>query len=135
MPSTVGDVYRIGVAVRDLAAAEARVRQVLGVEPTVRFSNPRQRVTCVCFPLGGCVLELIQSTSPTGPVARFIERRGEGLYLIGTQVANLDSATQAVRERGGEIILSEPEPFTPGGRHNFVHPRSLLGLLVEMVEP
>lgn len=135
MASAVGDIYRIGVAVRDLAEAEARFRQILGVEPTVRFTNPLQAVTCVWFPMGGCVLELIQSTSPTGPVARFIDRRGEGLYLVATQVADIEAASAAVRRDGGEIILAESEPFAVGGRHNFVHPRSLCGVLIEMVGP
>ncbi|MGH6681459.1 MAG: VOC family protein [Bradyrhizobium sp.] len=130
----LGEIYRVGVAVRDLDAAIERIQRMLGAAPSLRFGNPSQSVRCAWFPMGACVLELIQSTSPDGPVARFIEKRGEGLYLLGIDVDNLDDSAAKVRERGGEVILPQAEPFTPGGSHNFIHPRALCGVLVEMVE-
>jgi methylmalonyl-CoA/ethylmalonyl-CoA epimerase len=130
----VGQLYRVGIAVRDLEASIERVGRVLGIGPTRRFTNPLQSVTCAWFPMGPCVLELLQSTSPDGPVARFIARRGEGLYLLAVQVADLAASTAMLRERGAEVLLSVAEPFTLGGAHNFVHPRSMCGVLVELVD-
>lgn len=129
----LGDLYRIGIAVRDLDAAMERVSRLLGAAPTLTFANPRQSVRCAWFQMGSCILELIQSTSPEGKVARFIEQRGEGVYLIGIQAADIRSASDAVREQGGEMVWPEPAPFVPGGAHNFIHPRSLCGVLIELV--
>ena len=134
MASGIGEIYRVGVAVRDLEAAVQRISVVLGVAPPRRFTNPLQSVTCAWFEMGGCILELIQSTSPEGKVARFIEKRGEGLYLVGIRVDDIEAASKTIGERGGEMILPAPAPFAAGGKHNFIHPRSLCGVLVELVE-
>lgn len=129
----IGDLYRIGIAVRDLDAASEQVSRLLGASPSLTFENPRQSVRCAWFPMGSCILELIQSTSPDGKVARFIEKRGEGLYLVGLQTADLEAASRTIVERGGELAMPEAAPFVHGGSHNFIHPRSLCGVLVELV--
>jgi len=131
----IGRLYRVGVAVRDLEASVARIGRLFGLTPTLRFTNPLQSVTCAWLQMGECIFELIQSTSPYGNVARFIEKRGEGLYLVAIEVDDLEAASAVIRERGGEIILPAAAPFAPGGRNNFVHPRSVAGVLVELVEP
>jgi methylmalonyl-CoA/ethylmalonyl-CoA epimerase len=125
-------VQHIGVAVRDIAAAVAFYRDVLGVEPAP--AETADGATIVAVPLGTTAVELLQPLHPDGPVARFLERRGPGIHHICFKVPDLDAALARCRAHGYQLIDEQPRPGAAGHRVAFMHPKSTSGILLELTE-
>jgi len=130
----LGNLYRIGIAVKNLDEAVARMEHVLGLQVQERAVNEIQKVSWAWLPMGDSILELIAPTAPDSRVARFLEQRGEGLYLLGVSVENLEQATTRLAQAGVEVLYPEPKPFPGGRKQNFIHPRDLHGVLLELIE-
>lgn len=120
-------------AVRDLDAAIDRYTRLYGVQYVERYDVPDQGVKVAFLTLGDTRLELITPLHDTSGVARFIEKRGEGLHHIGVQVDNLEDELARLGREGAELIDHEPRRG-PHGPVAFVHPRSTGGVLVELVQ-
>ena len=80
------------------------------------------------------ILELIKPTSRNSKVQKFIGRKGEGLFLIGFQVNDIEQSMKVLKEKGVELVYDEPRPFPGNRKHNFVHPKSMHGVMIELVE-
>ena len=122
---------QLAIAVRDLDAAAERWSALLGVPASVE-DIPDEGVRVARLDLGGLELELI---APTGAnsIARFLEKRGEGLHHIGLAVPNLEAAMAAAAASGFPCVRGPAQ-----GRHyryTFLEPRSANGVLVELMEP
>jgi methylmalonyl-CoA/ethylmalonyl-CoA epimerase len=96
---------------------------------------PGQQVLLRLLRFGDTLLELISSTTPDGPVARFIERRGPGLHHVALSSSNLALDMEQLASRGLEFLSAAPLPGRGGSLVAFIHPRSTGGVLVELVEP
>ena len=132
-PCTVQYADHVGIAVRDLDAAMALFHEVFGVPRGEVVELADQGVRATLLPLGQTRLELLQPLSPDSPVGRFIERRGEGLHHLAFNVEDIGGKLRALAALGVELVDSEPREGL-SGTIAFLHPRSVHGVLTELVE-
>jgi methylmalonyl-CoA/ethylmalonyl-CoA epimerase len=129
----IGPPHHIGVAVRRLDAALADYR-ALGFEFESTEDVPAQGVRVAFLRTGGAQIELLESLSPDGVIARFVERRGEGIHHIAFSVPEIRAEIRRLQEQGLELVDAEPRPGAHGRLVAFVHPRSARGVLLELVQ-
>ena len=128
------DVDHVGLACADLDASVADYRRVLGVEPTHRERVVDQGVEEVLFPVGTSYVQLLGALGPDTPVGRFLASRGPGLHHVAYRVRDIEAALTALREDGVRLIDAAPRPGSRGTLIAFVHPASMGGVLVELVQ-
>lgn len=128
------NVHHTAVVVHDLDEAISRFESRYGAVPLYREVVSDQGVEEAMIPLGGSFLQLLQPIDEEGSIARFLERRGEGLHHLAFQVTDIDAALQHLREEGARLIDESPRRGGGGHRIAFVHPGDLAGTLIELVE-
>jgi methylmalonyl-CoA/ethylmalonyl-CoA epimerase len=138
-------IDHVGIAVSDFDAAVTMYADLFGMTVTHEEINEEQGVReamlSVGAPVGGSVegspasIQLLAPLSADSPIARFIDRRGQGIQQLAYRVRDLDAVSATLRERGAELLYDEPKRGTADSRVNFIHPRSAGGVLVELVEP
>lgn len=129
-----GRLHHVGYVVADLDASLAALERSMGLRPTVRETMSEQGVEAVlCGDHGGQV-ELISPLDPEGAIARFMDARGEGFHHVAFEVPDLAGALHDLRGRGAELIDERPRRGLGGHLVAFVHPRSALGVLTELVQ-
>ena len=124
----------VGIAVKQMEEALAFYRDVLGIPPSGEEVIEEQKVRVAFLPVGDTELELLESTTPDGPVARFIEKRGEGIQHIALRVESIEDALQELREKGYRLIDQQPRYGAGNARIAFLHPGSAGGILLELSE-
>jgi len=124
----------VAIVVRDLEAAIRLYRDTLGLELAAVEEVPEQAVRTAIFGKGMGRVELISPTTPDSGVARFLDKRGEGLHHVCIEVEDLESALAALRAAGAPLIDDAPRPGAGGARVAFVHPRGMRGVLTELRE-
>ncbi|CUR55526.1 putative methylmalonyl-CoA epimerase [metagenome] len=129
-------VHGVNIAVRDLERWTKQYEEMLGVKgvPVAEEGFAFPGLTGTSFDLKGFNLNLISSDDPNTSVGRFLERKGDGFFLLSLRVDNVDKATQELREQGFPPLLEEP---ARGAGHlpvNFVHPREMAGVQIEIIE-
>jgi len=129
----IGPAHHIGVAVRRLDEALADYGK-LGFEAGPVEDVPTQGVRVAFLRAGPVRIELLESLSPEGVIARFIERRGEGLHHLAFSVPDIRGEMRRLRGQGLELIDVEPRPGAHGRLVAFLHPRSARGVLLELVQ-
>jgi methylmalonyl-CoA/ethylmalonyl-CoA epimerase len=122
----------VAVAVEDLDAAIAFYRDVLGLELREIEEVPEQQVRTAIFGQGMGRIELICPTSADTGVARFLQKRGEGLHHICIEVDDIEAAIGELRKAGAPMIDEVPQPGAGGARVAFVHPKGARGVLTEL---
>ena len=127
-------VAHIGIAVRDLDEALRLYHEALGLPLHGRESVESDGVNVAFLPVGDTELELLEATDAESPVARFIEKRGEGIHHIALEVDDVAGTLKILRDRGYRLIDEEPRIGAGGVRVAFVHPRSTSGVLIELCE-
>jgi methylmalonyl-CoA/ethylmalonyl-CoA epimerase len=127
-------IDHIGIAVDDLDEAVERYRRTLGVEPTHRERVDDQGVEEVLFPVGETYIQLLGALTPDTPVGRFVAARGAGMHHIAYRVDDVTAALDALRADGVRLIDETPRPGSRGTLIAFVHPMSMGGVLVELVQ-
>lgn len=120
--------------VRDLDAQAAVPVSALGLAVRNRTTVPGEDVAVSFIPVGPADLELIQPRSGGGPLARLLDNRGEGIHHLALRVPDLEAAMARASGAGLRLAGSAPRPGAHGTRIAFVHPSSLHGLLLELVE-
>lgn len=128
------NIDHIGIAVRELDATLAEYYRQYRVEPMHREVVESQGVEEAMIAVGGSHIQLLQPLSEESPVGKFIASRGEGLHHVAYAVADLDAALEHLRGEDVRLIDEEPRIGGGGSRIAFVHPRSLAGTLIELVE-
>ncbi|MAO46281.1 MAG: methylmalonyl-CoA epimerase [Crocinitomicaceae bacterium] len=124
-------IEHLGIAVEDLASAEKVFTDVLGIEPYKREEVSDENVITSFFQTGESKVELLQSTSDDGPIARHIAKRGEGLHHVAFHVDDLE-AEIARLEGEGYRCVSGPKGGADGKRIAFLHPSDTAKVLVEL---
>jgi methylmalonyl-CoA/ethylmalonyl-CoA epimerase len=127
-------IHHIAIAVRDLDAALAFYRDTLGLEVTERGEVPEEGVEIAFLPAGEGEIELLQPLDEESGVARFLEKRGEGLHHICLTVKDVEATMERLRAAGARLLSKEPRVNVHGTRYVFVHPRSAHGVLLELYE-
>ncbi len=128
-------IDHIGVAVKDLAAATKFYTDALGLESEGTEEVEEQKVRVAFLPCGDAEVELLESTSPDGPIARYIDKNGgEGIQHVAFRVENIEQAIADMLEKGYRMIDEKPRYGAGGAKIAFVHPKSTGGVLVELSE-
>jgi len=127
-------VDHIGIAVKSIEEARKFYEEVLGLKVTGIEEVEEQKVKTAFIPVGESEIELLESTSEDGPVAKFIEKRGEGIHHIALQVDDIEKVLEKLKERGIVLIDEVPRYGAGGAKIAFVHPKSANGVLLELCE-
>ncbi|MCL6609963.1 MAG: methylmalonyl-CoA epimerase [Peptococcaceae bacterium] len=130
----VRKIDHIGIAVRNLNEAVKFYEGVLGLKVAEIEEVPDQKVRVAFIPTGDSEVELLESTSPDGPIARFIEKNGEGIQHIAFRVDNLEEKLADLKSKGVRLIDEKPRRGAGGAMIAFLHPKSTFGTLVEICE-
>ncbi len=128
------NLHHVGIAVRDLDAAIEEYRRQYQVEPIHREVGASQGVEEAMIPVGGSHVQLLAPLYEDSPVGKFLATRGEGMHHVAYAVLDIDAALAHLRDEGVRLIDEEPRVGGGGARIAFVHPRSLAGTLIELVE-
>jgi len=134
MTISLMDIDHVGIAVDDLEGAVDRYRRSLGIEPTHRERVEDQGVEEVLFAVGTSYIQLLGALGPDTPVGRALATRGPGVHHVAYRVADVAAALEHLREEGVELVDDSPRPGSRNTLIAFVHPRSMGGVLVELVE-
>ncbi len=132
-PCTARHINHVALAVNDIDETLAFYRAVFGTGESEVEDIEDQAVRAALVRIGGSQLELIQPTDPEGGVAKFIERRGEGVHHIAFEVDDLQASLDALNEHGVRTIDNAPREGL-SGMIGFIHPRSTRGVLIELVD-
>jgi methylmalonyl-CoA epimerase len=127
-------IHHVGVAVTDLDASIELYRTAFGAELVHRASNEREGLEAAFIRTGSGEVELMHATREDSPVGKFVAKRGPGLHHVAYAVDDIVAALAQAKAAGLELIDAEPRPGMHGGRIAFVHPRSVGGVLTELVE-
>lgn len=130
---TVNYIDHVGVAVKDIEAALAFFKKVFDVPDCEITLMEDQGVRATLIEVGQTRLELLEPTGPESGVGRFIERRGEGLHHLALNVADISGKLQTLQALGVDLIDQSPREGL-SGIIAFLHPRSVFGILTELVE-
>ena len=128
------DIDHVGIACADLEASVAQYRRMLGVEPSHRERVDDQGVEEVLFPAGTSYVQLLGALGSDTPVGRFVAARGPGLHHVAYRVDDIEAALAALRDDGDRLIDAAPRPGSRGTTIAFIHPASMGGVLVELVQ-
>jgi len=127
-------VHHIGIAVKNLKESAALFEMLLGIKAEIH-SAPCQRVTEACFKLGGEVeIDLLEPMGEDSTVAKFLEKRGEGLHHIALEVEDINAGLKEMEHKGIQLIDKAPREGV-AGQIGFLHPKSANGVLIELIEP
>jgi len=125
-------VDHLGVVVRDLDDAMAKYEQLTGLRPEHREVVADQGVEVVKFGVGESAVELISPVDPESAVARYLDKRGEGIHHVCFEVESLDEELARLEEAGVKLIDHKPRLGAGGALVAFVHPSAALGMLTEL---
>ncbi len=124
-------IEHIGIAVKSIEESKKFYENVLGLECYLVEDVPDQKVRTAFFLVGDTKIELLESTEPDGPVAKFIVKRGEGIHHIAFAVDDLEESLNKADAEGIELIDEKPRPGAEGMSIAFLHPSSTSGVLTE----
>ena len=127
-------IHHIGVAVADLDASIRVYTSALGAQLVHRAINEKDGLEAAFLRVGDGEIELMAPLRDDSPVGKFMARRGPGLHHVAYGVTDIDESLAQARDAGLELIDSEPRVGMHGTRIAFVHPKSLEGVLTELVQ-
>ena len=130
----LGKIEHIGIAVKDLEAANELYGSLLGVIPYKQENVPSEGVTTSFFKTGDSKVELLMATDPNSPIAKFIEKRGEGLHHLAFAVEDIDQEVQRLVKAGFQVLNEQPKLGADNKRIVFLHPKGAHGVLVELCQ-
>ncbi len=133
-------IDHVGIAVRDLDEAIAFYRDTFGMQVLHEETNEEQKVREAMVGVGDpaaphSCLQLLAPLDESSTIARFLDRNGPGMQQLAYRVADVEKASQVLRDRGVRTLYDEPRRGTAGSRINFLHPKDAGGVLVELVQP
>ena len=127
-------IDHLGIAVNSIEEAKKLFHDILGLKFEGTETVQEQKVTTAFFPVGDSEVELLESTAPDGPIAKYLEKRGEGIQHIAFRVDNLEEALTELKEKGIRLIDEKPRKGAGGAKIAFLHPKSTHGVLIELSE-
>lgn len=127
-------IDHLGIAVNSTEAGKNFWSGILGLDFEGDETVETQKVKTAFFPVGESEIELLESTAPDGPIARFIEKKGEGIQHVAFRVDNIEAALAELKEKGVKLIDETPRMGAGGAKIAFLHPKATAGVLVELCE-
>jgi methylmalonyl-CoA epimerase len=131
--SNKAQIDHLGIAVKSLAAAKA-IYEKLGLSVSPEETVEQEQVRLVMVPVGESRLELLEATSESSTIAKFIAKHGEGLHHVCLRVPDLPAAIARLKKDGVRLVSEEIRTGAGGHKYVFVHPASAGGVLLELVE-
>jgi methylmalonyl-CoA epimerase len=126
-------IDHLGIAVRSLDAALSFYEKQLGLTVSLRETVEQEKVKVAMLPAGESRIELLEATETDSVIAKFIEKRGEGLHHVAIQVPDLASSVERLKSSGARL-LNDPRRGAGGHLYVFVHPSSTGGVLLELIQ-
>lgn len=123
----------IGIAVKNLEEA-IKIYEAFGLQVDSIEVVKEQKVTTAFIPCGSVNLELLEAIGNEGPVAKFIEKRGEGIHHISLRVKNIEASLDKLKEKGIRLVDETPRKGAHNSKIAFIHPKATKGVLIELVE-
>jgi methylmalonyl-CoA/ethylmalonyl-CoA epimerase len=128
------EIDHICIAVKDLASARRIYEDTFGLELAREYIADQEKIKVARYYLGSVALELMESTTPDGDVARFIEKKGEGVFLISYRVDDVPAGLDELKQKGARLIDQEPRHLM-GNRYAFIMPPAdTCGVLTEIID-
>lgn len=127
-------VDHIGIAVKNLEETLKFYTEILGLECQGTEVVEEQKVKVAFLPVGDTEVELLESTTDDGPIAKFIEKNGEGVQHIAFKVDDIEAAIEEMKAKGMQMIDEKPRYGAGGAKIAFMHPKSTHRVLVELSE-
>ncbi len=127
-------IDHLGIAVNSIEEGKTFWSDVLGLAFEGTETVEAQKVTTAFFPISESEVELLESTSPDGPVAKYIEKRGPGIQHVAFRVKNIEAALDELKKKGIKLIDEKPRNGAGGARIAFLHPKATGGVLVELCQ-
>ena len=128
------DIDHVGISVEDLEDSVERYSAMLGVEPVHRERVEDQGVDEVLFAVGSSFIQLLGAIGPDSPVGRSLATRGPGLHHVAYRVRDIAAALDELSAQGARLVDRAPRQGSRDTLIAFVHPRSMGGVLVELVQ-
>ena len=127
-----GSIAHIGIAVRDLKKAVELYSTLFGGAPVHTERVEEQHVNTAMFSFGGTSVELLESTAPGSFIAKFIDKRGEGMHHVSFMVDDIVAELERLRKAGFQLIDEKPRKGADNCLVAFIHPKSANGVLIEL---
>jgi methylmalonyl-CoA/ethylmalonyl-CoA epimerase len=128
------NIEHIGIAVKDLSAAEALYSTLLNTVPYKRETVESEQVATSFFKINQTKIELLEATGPESAIARFIEKKGEGVHHIAFEVEDILAEMERLRDAGFTLLNDLPKQGADNKLVCFVHPKSANGVLIELCQ-
>lgn len=127
-------IEHIGIAVKDLAISNEIFEDILGTEAYKTESVESEGVSTSFFKIGPNKIELLEATRDESPIAKFIEKKGEGIHHIAFAVDNVEEEILRLQKKGYRLINDIPKKGADNKRIAFLHPKSSNGVLIELCQ-
>jgi methylmalonyl-CoA/ethylmalonyl-CoA epimerase len=128
------EIDHIAIAVNDLDVAIDWYREAFGATVAHREKVESDGVEEALLQVAESYVQLLTPTRPDSPVAKYLEKRGEGIHHIGYRVDDCGAALDAIKAMGGRVLDEAPRPGSRGTTVAFVHPKTAFGTLIELVQ-
>ena len=127
-------VEHIGIAVKEMESANKLFEALLGISNYKIESVASENVSTSFFKTGEAKIELLESTSDSGPIAKFIEKKGQGIHHIAFETNDIKAEMKRLKDLGFELLSDEPKRGADNKLICFLHPKSTSGVLVELCQ-
>jgi len=127
-------IDHLGVAVNNIDGVKNFWTEIMGLRFEGSETVAEQKVTTAFFPVGESEIELLESTAPDGPIAKYIEKKGEGIQHVAFRVDNIEEALAELKAKGIRLIDEKPRIGAGGAKIAFLHPKATSGVLVELCQ-
>ncbi|WP_340064065.1 methylmalonyl-CoA epimerase [Ascidiimonas aurantiaca] len=127
-------IEHLGIAVKNLSASNELFEKLLGVPPYKSEKVEGEGVTTSFFKMGESKIELLEATREDSPIARFIEKKGEGIHHIAFDVEDIHAETARLQEEGFVVLNETPKKGADNKWVVFLHPKSTNGVLIELCQ-
>ena len=124
----------VGIAVKNLDESNKLFAKLLGKSHYKIEEVVSEGVRTSFFEIGGVKIELLEATNPDSPIAKFIEKRGEGIHHLAFEVKNIEESIRSYSENGFTLLNQQPKSGADNKRIAFMHPKSTNGVLTELCE-
>ncbi|SFD49776.1 methylmalonyl-CoA epimerase [Spirosoma endophyticum] len=128
------NVEHIGIAVRDIAASNELFAKLLNIQPYKSEAVESEGVTTSFFRVNQTKIELLEATNPDSPIARFLEKKGEGIHHVAFEVENIEAEMERLKAEGFTLLNEVPKRGADNKLVCFLHPKATNGVLIELCQ-
>ena len=127
-------IEHLGIAVKNLEQSNLLFTKLFGKAPYKSESVESENVSTSFFMLGESKIELLEATNPDSPIAKFIEKKGEGIHHIAIEVSDIYAEMERLKGEGFTLLSNEPKKGADNKLICFLHPKSSNGVLIELCQ-